>query len=266
MFDAPLATSWVGGAAAVAVAALIAVAGWFAAGAAANAVRRTAHGPVADLAARAVRWAVLAVVLVAVLGRLGVQTASLVALLGAAGLTIGLALQSTLSNVAAGAMLLALRPFRVGDAVEVAGVGGVVEEVGAFKTRLRTWDGVVVYPANDAVWSGAIRNLSQATRRRLDLEVGVAYEGDVDEALRVAREVLEADDAVLEDPAPEVHVTTLAASSVTVRLRAWTAPDDLYAVSLRLPRAVKLAFDAADVAIPYPQREVRLVRVSDLEG
>ena len=266
MTEAAVTTSWAAGVGAVVVAALIAVAGWFAAGVIAGAVRRTAHASVADLAARAVRWAVLAIVLVLVLGRLGVQTASLVALLGAAGLTVGLALQSTLSNVAAGTMLLVLRPFEVGDAVEIAGIGGVVEEVGAFKTRLRTWDGVVAYPPNDAVWSGAIRNLSRATERRVDLEVGVAYEGDVDEALRVAREVLERDEGVRSEPAPEVHVTELAASSVTVRLRAWTDPSDLYAVSTRLPRAVKIAFDAADVAIPYPQREVRVVRMNELGG
>ncbi len=250
----------------VIAASVILILGWTVAGFAARSVRRIAqHQPrfdrtLADVAARATRWLVLAITLVAVLGRFGVQTTSIVAVLGAAGLAVGLALQGALSNVASGALLLTLRPFSLGDAVEIGGTGGTVEEIGLFATRLRAWDGVMVHLPNNAVWGQQIRNMSQASSRRIDLEVGIGYGDDVAEATRIALNLLEAEPRIVNEPAPEVTVASLGADAVNLRLRAWTAPADLYATTNDLNAAVKQAFDEAGIGIPFPQRDLHIVQ------
>lgn len=236
-------------------ASLILVIGWAIAGLASRTVRRvTARQPrldrtLAEFAARGSRWLVLAITLVAVLGRFGVQTTSIVAVLGAAGLTIGLALQGTLSNVASGALLLTLRPFSLGDAVEIGATKGTVEEMGLFTTRIRAWDGVMVHIPNNAVWGPHIRNMSQASDGRIDVEVGVGSGGDVAEATRIVLGLLDAEPRILDEPAPEVTVVSLGANAVKLRLRAWTAPADLPGTTSDLQAAVQHALDEAGMGI-----------------
>ena len=165
--------------------------------------------------ARIVRWLVLVFTIIAVLDRFGVQTASLVALLGAAGLAIGLALQGALSNVAAGVMILGLRPFRIGDAVDIGGTAGAVEDVGLFVTKMRTFDGVPVFMPNGRIWGNEIKNFSRAERRRIDLTIGVGYGDDLDHALGVLGQVVAAEPRVLAEPEPLVKVTAWATARST---------------------------------------------------
>lgn len=210
--------------------------------------------------ARVVKYVVMALAVVAVLGRFGVQTASITALVGAAGLTIGLALQGTLSNVAAGIMLLSLRPFRLGDGVDIGGTAGQVADMGLFTTRLVTWDGVVVYLPNSTVWGSRIMNYTQAGRRRYDLTVGVVYEDDVGKALQVLQEVVAAEPRVLADPAPTIVVKELADTGVTLLARFWTLPGDLLTVQFELTRAVKERFEREGLTIPVKRFDLSTVQ------
>ena len=236
------------------------LAGWVAA-----IVRRAAERSgrldrtVVTLLGRLARWAVLAFTVIAVLGRFGVQTTSLVALLGAAGLAVGLALQGALSNVAAGVLLLALRPFRVGDAVDIAGTAGVVDDMGLFATRLTSFDGVPQFVPNSSVWGKQISNYSQAGTRRNDLIVGIGYGDDIGAAMAALKDLVESESRALHDPAPLVAVESLGDSSVNLLLRYWTQAGDFYATKLDLTRAVKERFDRDGISIPFPQRDLHLV-------
>jgi len=249
---------------------VILVVGWILANWAAALVRRAADRSdrldrtVTMVLSRLVRWAVLAFTLLAVLGRFGVQTTSIVALLGAAGLAIGLALQGALSNVAAGVILLALRPFKVGDAVDIGGTMGVVDDIGLFVTRLTAFDGVPLHMPNSQIWGQAIRNFSQADRRRYDLVVGIGYGDGIERATEVLRTLVEGDERVLEDPAPLVAVQSLGDSSVNLLARYWTAPGDFLQAQLDLTRAVKERFDAEGISIPFPQRDLHLIQDAPL--
>ncbi|HKI57460.1 MAG TPA: mechanosensitive ion channel domain-containing protein [Trueperaceae bacterium] len=214
---------------------------------------------VTNLLARLARWTVLAFTVIAVLGRFGVQTASLVALLGAAGLAVGLALQGALSNVAAGVMLIALRPFSVGDAIDVGGTMGTVDDINLFATRLTSFDGVPVHVPNSNIWGKDIKNFSQADQRRNDLVVGIGYDDDIGAAMDVLRGLLDADSRVLAEPAPMIAVDSLGDSSVNLLMRYWTAAGDFYATKVDLTRAVKERFDASNISIPFPQRDLHLV-------
>lgn len=200
--------------------------------------------------ARVVRFVVMGLAVIAALARLGVQTASITALVGAAGLAIGLALQGTLSNVAAGIMLMVLRPFKVGQGVEIAGTGGTVTDIGLFSTRITTWDGVVVYIPNGTVWGGKIMNFSQAGRRRYDLVVGVSYKDDVARALQVLREVVTADPRVLANPAPLIATKELTDTSVNLMAQFWTASADLLPTQFEVTRKVKERFDEEGFTMP----------------
>lgn len=210
--------------------------------------------------AKVVKYFVIALAVIAVLGRFGVQTASITALIGAAGLTIGLALQGTLSNVAAGIMLLALRPFKLGDGVDIAGTAGQIADMGLFTTRLITWDGVVVYLPNSSVWGSRIMNYTQAGRRRFDLTIGVAYEDDIGRALQVLSEVVGSDTRVLVDPAPSYVVKELSDTAVTLMARFWTKSTDLQAVQFDLVRAVKERFDREGLTIPVKRFDLAVVQ------
>ncbi len=244
---------------------VILIVGWILAGWAGAVVRRAASGSgrldgtVATVLGRVARWTVLAFTVIAVLGRFGVQTTSLVALLGAAGLAIGLALQGALSNIAAGVLLLALKPFRVGDAVDISGTAGVVDDMGLFVTRLTSFDGVPLFVPNSNVWGKQVSNYSQAGRRRNDLVVGIGYGDDVARAMAVLQELVADEPRALQDPAPLVAVESLGESSVNLLLRYWTAAGDLFATRFDLTRAVKERFDAEGISIPYPQRDLHVV-------
>ena len=208
---------------------------------------------------RVARWAVIVFTLIAVLDRFGVQTTSLVALLGAAGLAVGLALQGALSNVAAGVMILGLRPFRIGDAVDIGGTVGAVEDVGLFVTKMRTFDGVPVFMPNGRIWGNEIKNFSRAERRRIDLTVGVGYGDDLDRALAALTAVVADEPRILAEPEPLVKVNALGDSAVDLLVRVWTLPADFLATQMDLTKAIKQRLDAEGISIPFPQRDVHVI-------
>ena len=210
------------------------------------------------LLASLARYGVLVITVVAVLNQFGVETTSIIAVLGAAGLAVGLALQGTLSNVAAGLMILILRPFRVGDYIDAGGVAGTVVELGLFITELTTPDNRYISVPNSAVFGGIIINYSRHPRRRLDVPVGVAYGADLAIARRVLLDLAHADTRVHQDPPPQVLVIALADSSVNLTLRVWTSGAEIWMLNFDLNEAVKNALDAAGIEIPFPQRVVEL--------
>ena len=210
--------------------------------------------------ASVVRYAILVFVLIAVLAQFGVQTTSIIALLAAGGLAIGLALQGTLQNIAAGIMLLFLRPFRVGDYIDAEGLAGTIEEIGLFTTQMRTYDGIYVEVPNGQLWNRAIRNYSRVEARRLDLVVGIAYDDDIDKALAAMMDLLVKDERVNDDPEPQVMVKELGDSAVNLNLRCWIAPGDYWSLCFDLTKAIKQRLDAEGITIPFPQRDVHLIR------
>lgn len=247
---------------------LLIIIGWMAAGWANRAIRRglgrfrdmdrTLIGVFAGMA----RYFILITVLIMVLARFGVQTASILAALGAIGLAVGLALQGTLANIASGVMLLLLRPFRVGDYVNANGHEGTVEEVSLFTTEMTTFDGIYQSVPNSAIWGGRVVNFSRNPVRRHDIVIGISYGDDIDRAQAALLEVLQADDRVLPGDenvaAPQVLVRELADSSVNLGLRFWTSGDDYWPANFELRKAAKQALDRAGITIPFPQRDVHL--------
>jgi len=208
-------------------------------------------------------YLIIAFVVIAVLGMVGVQTASMIAVLGAAGLAVGLALQGTLSNFAAGIMLLAFRPFKRGDFVEVAGVAGSVDSIQIFTTTLTTPDNVAIVIPNSGVWGGTIKNYAANATRRVDLVIGIGYGDDIARAIETIGQVLSRDQRVLKDPAPVVAVHELGDSSVNLVVRPWCAREDYWAVRWDLTRTIKEQLEAAGCSIPFPQRDVHLYRVGE---
>ena len=200
-------------------------------------------------------YVVIAFVVIAVLNRFGVQTTSLVAMLGAATLAIGLALQGTLGNVAAGVMIILFRPYKSGDYVEVGGYAGTVKDINIFTTELATPDNVQIILPNGICWGEAIKNYSAHATRRCDITFGISYEDDIAKAIDVILAVVKSDDRFLSDPAePWVRVVNLGDSSVDLQLRAWVNAADYWEAKFATTRAVKEAFDAAGIEIPYPHR------------
>jgi len=208
--------------------------------------------------ASAVYYLTLIAVVIAVLSLFGIETTSLIAVLGAAGLAVGLALQGTLSNFAAGVMLLIFRPFKVGDYVEVTGTAGSVQEVGIFSSVLHSPDNVRIIIPNAAVYGDTIKNYSANDTRRNDLMIGIAYDDDIARAIQTIGQVLSADSRVLEDPGPTVAVSELADSSVNLVVRPWCAGADYWALRFDLTRKLKEELEAAGCSIPYPQQDVYL--------
>ncbi len=200
----------------------------------------------------------LTFVVIASISQLGVQTASLVAILGAAGLAVGLALQGSLANFAAGVMTIIFRPFNVGDVVEVAGQIGQVEEVDIFTTTLRLPDKTKIIIPNGQALEGPITNYTEAGNRRMDLSVGISYDADIQQAREVILEALSKSEYVLESPAPSVGVTELADNSVNLTVRPWAKAPDHPAATLELLELIKVALDKAEIGIPYPQRDVHI--------
>ena len=209
-----------------------------------------------------VRYFVIVITFVAVLAEFGVQTTSIIAVLGAAGLAIGLALQGTLQNIAAGIMLLVLRPFRVGEYIDAGGVSGTVDAINLFTTDMTTYDGIYRSVPNAELWNRNILNYSRNPTRRLDIPVGIAYEDDVEQALDLLLSHLSQDTRVLPDPEPQVLVTGLGDSSVDLTLRCWTNRTNFWSLRFELNKKVKLWLDAAGISIPFPQRDVHLYRTS----
>jgi small conductance mechanosensitive channel len=195
-------------------------------------------------------------VVIASLNQLGVDTTSLIALIGAAGLAIGLALQGTLQNLASGVMLIIFRPFSDGDFVEAAGVSGVVEAIGIFTTTMRTGDNREIIVPNGEIFGGTITNYSKRATRRVDMVFGIGYDDDIKKAKEILNRILDEDDRILKDPAPLVAVAELADSSVNFNVRPWCATGDYWGVYFDVHEKVKLTFDAEGISIPYPQMDI----------
>jgi small conductance mechanosensitive channel len=244
---------------------LILILGWMAAGAISGMVGRSLNriGRIDDMLrgflASLTRYFILALTIIAVLGQFGVQTTSLVAVLGAAGLAIGLALQGTLSSLAGGAMLLLFRPFKVGDFIEASGHAGTVKALTLFTTELATPDNVRIIVPNADLWGKAIKNFSANPTRRMDLTIGLSYADDIEAALAACRDVAAADPRVLADPAPLAFVAELADSSVNIGLRLWCEGAEYWNVRCDTIKALKQAFDRNGLTIPFPQRDVRMI-------
>ncbi len=202
------------------------------------------------------KYLVLAFVLIAVLNRFGVQTASIIALLGAAGLAVGLALQGTLSNVAAGVMLLIFRPYKVGDFINAADRFGKVDTIDLFTTVLQTFDRQQVIIPNSQIWGAQIVNHSYHSVRGVDMHFGVAYKESTEAARQVIRAVLDQHPHVLKDPAPFVEVETLNDSSVDFLVRPFCQGEHYFSVLYSVPEQVKNALDAAGIEIPFPHRKL----------
>jgi len=208
------------------------------------------------------RIALLTFVIIAALGTLGVQTASFVAVIGAAGLAIGFALQGSLANFASGVMLIIFRPFRAGDYVEAGGTGGSVESVQIFNTILKTPDNKKVIIPNSKITGDSITNYSAMDTRRIDMVFGIGYGDDIKKAKNTLERILGEDNRILKDPAPTVAVSELADSSVNFVVRPWVKTADYWGVYFDLTEKVKLTFDAEGISIPFPQTDVHLFQAS----
>jgi small conductance mechanosensitive channel len=204
----------------------------------------------------------LVFVILAALSQIGIQTTSFIAILGAAGLAIGLALQGSLANFAAGFLMIVFRPFRVGDYIEGGGTAGTVEEIEIFTTTLRTPDNKTVIVPNAKMTGDNIVNWTVKGTRRVDLVMGIGYEDDIDKAKKIMSDVLAEDERILKDPAPQIAMVELADSSVNFVVRPWVNAGDYWTIYFDVTEKIKKAFDANGISIPFPQRDVHLYQHS----
>jgi len=207
------------------------------------------------------RITLLVIVILASLSTLGVETTSFVALIGAAGLAVGFALQGSLSNFAAGIMLIIFRPFEVGHFVEAGGATGTIEAIKIFNTVMKTPDNKTIIVPNSGITGGNITNYSAKDTRRVDLVFGIGYDDDIKKAKDIMEGIIKADSRILKDPAPVVRVVELADSSVNFAVRPWVNSGDYWAVYFDLMEGIKMAFDEAGISIPYPQTDVHLHQI-----
>jgi small conductance mechanosensitive channel len=209
----------------------------------------------------AAKYAILAVAVVAVLGQLGVQTASLLAVLGAAGLAIGLALQGTLSNVAAGMMMLILRPFNVGDYIVFGAIGGTVKSLGLFGTELSTPDNVYIYAPNSSIWNSDIYNYSRNPERRQDFIVSISYDDDINKAMKILDGVVAKEKRLLNGAGqePQIMVSNMGDFSVDLIVRVWSASADYWQLQWDMKKAIKEALDKDGITIPFPTRTLHMI-------
>ncbi|MEE9529748.1 MAG: mechanosensitive ion channel domain-containing protein [Syntrophobacteria bacterium] len=202
--------------------------------------------------------ALLAFVIIASLNQLGIQTTSFIAVIGAAGLAIGLALQGSLANFAAGVLMIIFRPFKAGDYIEGAGVAGTVEEIQIFATQLKTPDNKTIIVPNGKMMGDNITNYSAKDTRRVDMVIGVGYGDDLKKVREILEDILAKDDRFLEDPAPTIGVLELGDNSVNFAVRPWVKKEDYWGAYFDVTETVKRRFDEEGISIPYPQRDVHL--------
>ncbi len=241
----------------------ILVLGWFAARGVRAIIRRmlrkaNADATLVSFVASLCYVGIMAFVIIAALGKLGVATASFVVVLGAAGLAIGLALQGALSNFAAGVLMIIFRPFKAGDYIEGGGVAGVVKAIGIFTTELRSVDNRKIIVPNGKMMGDNIVNYTAEEVRRIDLVAGVSYGDDLDKVRKVLEDILSKDERILKDPAPTIGVLELADSSVNFAVRPWVKTPDYWNVFFATQESIKKRFDAEGISIPFPQRDVHL--------
>ena len=213
-----------------------------------------------NFVAAVARYGVIAFTVIAALDQFGVETTSFVALMGAAGLAIGLAFQGALGNLAAGVMILAFRPFRLGHFIEAGGVAGTVDSVSLFVTELHTADNVHIIVPNGSLWNTAIKNYSHHATRRCDFVLGIGYGSSHMEAMKALREMADADARVLKDPAPQIVVSNLGDSSVDITIRLWCNAGDYWGLKFDYTQAMKEKMDEICVEIPFPQRTIHMVK------
>lgn len=203
-------------------------------------------------------WTLKILLFVTVISRLGVENSSFVAIIGAAGLAIGLSLQGSLSNFAGGVLIIMFKPFKVGDFIEAQGVSGTVKQIQIFVTQLSTVDNQVIFVPNGSLSNGNIINYSYANTRRANLTIGISYGSDIKKAKQIAMEVMENHPSVLNDPAPVVLVDSLADSSINLAIRPWANLDDFFTMRSDILEQIKLKFDENDIEIPFPQLDFRI--------
>lgn len=240
-------------------AALIMVAGWMAGNWISNRIQtfKKLDETLASFLGGLAKYAIMAIALVTVLGQFGVQTASLLAVLGGAALAVGLALQGTLSNVAAGTMMLILRPFKVGDYITFAGTGGTVKSLGLFGTELATADNVYIFAPNSQIWGNNILNYSRNAHRRQDVAVSISYDDDINKAFKTIARVLENESRILktpEDKQPQIMVDKMGDFSIDLIVRFWSQTSDFWTLRWDVTKAVKEALDKDGITIPFPTR------------
>ncbi len=224
-----------------------------------NAVEKTLETFICNL----VSMALTVVVVIAAIGQVGVQTSSFIAIFGAAGLAVGLALQGSLSNFASGVLIVLFRPYKVGDFVEAAGISGSVDQVQILTTILKTGDNKQVIVPNSQIMDSIITNYSAHDTRRVDMLIGVSYDDDLDKVRKTLEEIIAADDRILNDPAPKIAVAELADSSVNFVVRPWCTTADYSAVMWDLTETIKKRFDQEGISFPFPQRDVHLYKASN---
>ena len=212
--------------------------------------------------AKLVYYGVMAVVVIAVLNRLGVATTSVVAIFGAAGLAVGLAMQGTLSNFASGVMLLIFRPFNLGDYVDAGGTAGSVMEIGIFATTLKSPDNIKIVVPNSQIYGATISNFNGYETRRVDMVMGISYDDNIQTAMDTIHRIVTADERVLADPAPQIAVSNLGDSSVDIVVRPWCNAADYWALRFDLTRRFKEGLEAEGCSIPFPQRDVHLHQIA----
>ena len=204
------------------------------------------------------KWALKALLIVSVLGMLGIEMTSFIAILGAAGLAVGLALSGTLQNFASGIMILLFKPFKAGDFVEAGGHSGTVNEIQIFNTILKTPDNVTIIVPNNDIAGKSVKNYSMEDLRRVDMSFGIGYDDDIDAAKAILSDLITRDERTLSDPAPFISVSELADSSVNFVVRVWSKKEDYWGIYMDMQEAVKKAFDEKGVSIPYPQTDVHV--------
>jgi len=206
----------------------------------------------------------LAAVVLAAIDSLGVNVTSLMAILGAAGLAIGLALKDSLSNFASGVMIIIFRPFNIGDYITAGGSSGTVDEIGLFCTLMHTGDNQRIIVPNSAIMGSTIINVSAMSTRRIDLVIGIGYDDNIGQARDIIMGIIEADERILKDPEPGVALSELGESSVNLKVRPWVNSEDYWSVRPELLENIKLRLDEAGISIPYPQRDIHLHEVKSV--
>jgi small conductance mechanosensitive channel len=206
----------------------------------------------------AARWAILIMAMLAALGMFGIQTTSFAAVIGAAGLAVGLAFQGTLSNIASGVMLLIFRPFKVDDVINAAGVTGKVIEIGLFTTSFDTLDNRRIFVPNALIFGGTIENVTYHDKRRVDVSVGTDYGADLDEVRTVLERSIVSVDGILDEPESQIYLLELGASSIDWAVRVWCRTEDYWEVREAVTRAIKVELDTAGIGIPFPQMDVHV--------
>lgn len=257
-------TEWVvDNALSVLTALIVLVVGWYLAGFLSRHVRailphtKRIDDTIAPLISEIIRYGVVIVTVVIVLGQFGVQTASILAVLGAVGLAVALAMQGTLSNIAAGVMIIWLRPFHVGEYINGEDVAGSVVEIGLFSTRLRTYDGIFVFVPNSLLWNAKITNFTREPKRMVETKVGIAYDSDL-AAARAALLDVAKDERILAEPEPFVFVSALSASSVDIVMRSWVKSADWWKTNVDFQERAKLALDAVGDFYPCGRLDVQI--------